>query len=329
MTSRSPSLQPTPASGGDSSMDVEYDQSSVSNNNTASNIGTDKDVAFRVTSCPFTPFPQPLLFSYTTTKVSAPRSLWIPHPVQRPTSESIQIALFHAFTLSASVVLEATIRVDHLTKNVSLDHVQELFGVYGKIKSVNFPINPRFRSNMGFAEIEYETRDEAQQALAGWNGGQLDGEILLVGFATKITKVAVAVERVSKPVRANAPPASPPRRRARSPPPRRRNEDHYSPPGRRGNFDGPLSGRRDYFPPPPPRRRNDYSPPPPQGGRRNFNRGGHSPRRAQGVNAAPLGQRAPARGRSPLPPTRGGAGGGGRRVVAAATAGDHVEEVVE
>ncbi|KAG0007734.1 hypothetical protein BGZ80_004308, partial [Entomortierella chlamydospora] len=81
------------------------------------------------------------------------------------------------------------------------------------------------RFNMGYAEIEYETREEAQAALEGWNGGQLDGEIVDVVFITKITKVAPPAPR---PVRSRVPPS--PRRggRARSPlpppPPRRRGE---------------------------------------------------------------------------------------------------------
>ena len=74
---------------------------------------------------------------------------------------------------------------------------------------------------MGFAEIEYETREEAQVALDGWNGGQLDGEIVEAAFATKITRVPPPAEQ---PVRARVP-LSPPRRRVRTPPPpRRRNE---------------------------------------------------------------------------------------------------------
>ena len=74
---------------------------------------------------------------------------------------------------------------------------------------------------MGFADVEYETREEAQLALEGWNGGQLDGEIVEVLFAKKVAKPIQS----ARPVRSRAP-LSPPRRsggRVRSPP-RRRNE---------------------------------------------------------------------------------------------------------
>ncbi|KAF9438517.1 RNA-binding protein with serine-rich domain 1 [Entomortierella beljakovae] len=197
------------------------------------------------------------------------------------------------------VSLNSAIKIGNLTRNVGEGHIREIFGAYGKIKTINFPMNPRFRFNMGFAEIEYENKEEAQIALEGWNGGQLDGEIVEVSFVTKITKVPPPPAR---PVRSRVPPS--PRRGARArsplppPHPRRRGEDHYSPP-RRGNFDGPPAGRRDYYSPPS-RRRDGYSPPPQA--RRNFNVNNYSPpRRGKGANAAPLGGRM-TRGRSPLPP---------------------------
>lgn len=73
---------------------------------------------------------------------------------------------------------------------------------------------------MGFADVEYETREGAQLALDGWNGGQLDGEIVEVTFTKKVAKPV----QPPRPVRARVP-LSPPRRggRVRSPP-RRRNE---------------------------------------------------------------------------------------------------------
>lgn len=73
---------------------------------------------------------------------------------------------------------------------------------------------------MGFADVEYETREEAQLALDGWNGGQLDGEVVEVMFTKKVAKPV----QPARPVRSRVP-LSPPRRggRARSPP-RRRNE---------------------------------------------------------------------------------------------------------
>ena len=75
---------------------------------------------------------------------------------------------------------------------------------------------------MGFAYVEYETREEALVALEGWNGGQLDGEILQVAFATKLPKTPAPPPE--KPARARAP-LSPPRRGGRVRSPMRRRDE--------------------------------------------------------------------------------------------------------
>ncbi|KAG9323809.1 hypothetical protein KVV02_002255, partial [Mortierella alpina] len=121
-----------------------------------------------------------------------------------------------------SVSLSRTLNIKNLTKNVTEEHVREIFGMYGKIKSVHCPINQRFHFNMGFAYVEYETREEALVALEGWNGGQLDGEILQVAFATKLPKTPAPPPE--RPVRARAP-LSPPRRGGRVRSPMRRRDE--------------------------------------------------------------------------------------------------------
>ncbi|KAF9282840.1 RNA-binding protein with serine-rich domain 1, partial [Mortierella antarctica] len=101
--------------------------------------------------------------------------------------------------------------------NVKEDHIREIFSPYGKIKYINFPVDPRFRLNMGFADVEYETREEAVLAIEGWNGGQLDGEFLVVTFSTKIDRHPVRALDERPGRRA----ASPNRRDRRASPPRR------------------------------------------------------------------------------------------------------------
>lgn len=46
---------------------------------------------------------------------------------------------------SASVEphVTTTITVGNLTKNVNEGHIKEIFGTYGKIKSIHFPMNAR------------------------------------------------------------------------------------------------------------------------------------------------------------------------------------------
>ncbi|KAG0340874.1 RNA-binding protein with serine-rich domain 1 [Podila horticola] len=216
---------------------------------------------------------------------------------------------------SPVVSLDSTVKITRLTMNVKEDHIREIFSPYGKIKYINFPVDPRFRLNMGFADVEYETREEAVLAIEGWNGGQLDGEFLVVTFSTKIDRHPVRALDERPGRRA----ASPNRRDKRVSPPRRplspirrRMEDRYAP-ARRDDYGYP--GRRNVSPPPPARRGN-RSPPPRRGNLSPPPRRGFSPPRrpspppprrgVRGVNAAPLGRRGGrSRSRSPLPPRRG------------------------
>jgi len=62
--------------------------------------------------------------------------------------------------------------------------------------------------NMGYAEIEYETRQAAESTVLHWDKGQLDGEVVEAIFIPRITRPPRPSER---PVRARVP-LSPPRR---------------------------------------------------------------------------------------------------------------------
>jgi RNA recognition motif-containing protein len=60
---------------------------------------------------------------------------------------------------------ESTIlSVSNLTRNVTQQHVQEIFGNYGKFKSVELMMDKRFNLSKGYALVEYETRKEAEEA---------------------------------------------------------------------------------------------------------------------------------------------------------------------
>lgn len=113
--------------------------------------------------------------------------------------------------------------VNGLTKNVTKDHVMEIFSHYGDIKSVDFP-NERHTPQRIVAYVEYGDHAEAEKAQKFMDGGQVDGQV--IGIRTVL------------PMR-------------RRPPPRR-----MSPPmgGHRGGWHQPAPWRRS-----PPRRRR--SPP--------------------------------------------------------------------
>ncbi|XP_074594767.1 uncharacterized protein LOC141850123 isoform X2 [Brevipalpus obovatus] len=69
------------------------------------------------------------------------------------------------------------IHVGRLTKNVTKEHVREIFSMYGVIKEVIMPMD-RTHSHLsrGFAWVEFEKPEEAEKAIKYMDGGQVDGQ---------------------------------------------------------------------------------------------------------------------------------------------------------
>lgn len=153
--------------------------------------------------------------------------------------------------------------VEKLTKNVTEAHLQEIFGPYGRIQSIDLPMNRQFMTNRGTAYIVYETAAESESAIAHMHEAQLDGSVITVS----IVLPRRAFSRSPPPIKNTRPPYLPPRHSApraplaiqhRSPPPRR---GGYG--GRPRDWDDPQrnNGARQYTrsPSPPRRRERSYS----------------------------------------------------------------------
>ncbi|CAG8553510.1 11343_t:CDS:2 [Ambispora leptoticha] len=75
--------------------------------------------------------------------------------------------------------------VEKLTKNVTVAHLQEIFGTFGNIIHIDLPINKKWNANRGIAYIEYSTKMEAERAISYMDGGQLDGSELACAFVPR------------------------------------------------------------------------------------------------------------------------------------------------
>lgn len=64
------------------------------------------------------------------------------------------------------------IYVNHLTVNVSVEHIREIFSRYGTIRNINLPLDVFTKLSKGFSYIEYSTPEEAQLAIKRMNGGE-------------------------------------------------------------------------------------------------------------------------------------------------------------
>ncbi|KAK6052378.1 RNA-binding protein with serine-rich domain 1 family protein [Cooperia oncophora] len=73
------------------------------------------------------------------------------------------------------------ISVRNLSRNVTKEHLAEIFGMYGQIKSCDLPPE-RFYSHLhrGYGYVEYENAEDAEKALKYFDGGQIDGQVVSV-----------------------------------------------------------------------------------------------------------------------------------------------------
>ena len=104
------------------------------------------------------------------------------------------------------------IHIGCLTRNISRDHLLEIFSVYGTVKTVEIPtVRNHNHLHRGFAYIEFSTADEAENAMKHMDGGQIDGQ--------EITAAPVLIPKHPPQPRRNSPIRRPPQRwMGRSPP---------------------------------------------------------------------------------------------------------------
>ncbi len=65
------------------------------------------------------------------------------------------------------------VHIDHLTRNVTKEHVKEIFGNFGTIRSVDFPTErAKDWIGTGSANVDYEKPEQAEEATKKMNGGE-------------------------------------------------------------------------------------------------------------------------------------------------------------
>jgi RNA recognition motif-containing protein len=68
--------------------------------------------------------------------------------------------------------------VSKLTRNVTEEHLREIFSTYGTLIHCELAIDERYQLPKGYAIIEYDTQAQADAAHEYMNEGQLDGNII-------------------------------------------------------------------------------------------------------------------------------------------------------
>ena len=72
--------------------------------------------------------------------------------------------------------------MQNLTRNVGSAHLKEIFGTFGEVKEAVLEMDERKRVPKGTAHVEYQRREEAEQAIAAMDGAQIDGNVISVRF---------------------------------------------------------------------------------------------------------------------------------------------------
>jgi cold-inducible RNA-binding protein len=73
--------------------------------------------------------------------------------------------------------------VGSLSFNVNNDQLKELFDAFGTVVSASVIIDRDTNRSKGFGFVEMETDQEAQAAIAGLNGKEVDGRTIMVNVA--------------------------------------------------------------------------------------------------------------------------------------------------
>lgn len=73
--------------------------------------------------------------------------------------------------------------VGNLTVNVTEDTIKDNFANAGKIATVTLIKDNYTKQSKGFGFVEMETEEGARQAIEMFNGGKLDGNIIIVNEA--------------------------------------------------------------------------------------------------------------------------------------------------
>ncbi|KAK9898619.1 hypothetical protein P389DRAFT_178011 [Cystobasidium minutum MCA 4210] len=146
----------------------------------------------------------------------APLTLSIPSKISFTSTAPTFALTFTSKTTTLTFILAFS--------NVTEKHLEEIFSAYGEIEKVDMPLNRRINAHRGFADIVFQSVDDANKAVAYMDRGQLDGSLLSVNIKRSD----------SPPPAGGAPPARRPYddrdRDARRPPPPVYSDNRRGPP---------------------------------------------------------------------------------------------------
>ncbi|KAI0996508.1 hypothetical protein K3495_g11674 [Podosphaera aphanis] len=133
-----------------------------------------------------------------------------PRRQSRYKSESRDRSRSYSHGRSPSPPRSTKIVVEKLTKNITADHLREIFGTYGTIRDLDMPMNRQFDFNRGTAYILYSAEVDAEAAIAHMHESQIDGAVINVSIVLPRRKFSPSppLARKSANIDARPPPSS-------------------------------------------------------------------------------------------------------------------------
>lgn len=78
-----------------------------------------------------------------------------------------------------------------LTRNITKEHIQEIFSDFGTIKEVDVPLDRFNKLCKGFSYIEYSNPEEAENAMKHMDGGEKHFYLTIYNFCIKYSKYEI------------------------------------------------------------------------------------------------------------------------------------------
>eukprot|EP01083_Nonionella_stella_P201945 738245_1 len=79
-------------------------------------------------------------------------------------------------------MLSRTLRIDKLSRNITDNHLRDIFSTYGEVESISVQIDSKVKLSLGWAFVEFKQRKGAENAYTNMHNAQMDGKNISIKF---------------------------------------------------------------------------------------------------------------------------------------------------
>jgi len=75
-----------------------------------------------------------------------------------------------------------TLHVKNISRNTNEEHLKEIFQCFGAVEKATVVVDSKVGLSLGFAYMDFASRADAEAAMKAMDGGQIDGNRIVVTF---------------------------------------------------------------------------------------------------------------------------------------------------